>query len=323
MLVYGRNDEVIWASDGQRKLMPCSDYVSETYSSLFWKVLDAGMVGNKLAFNDPSGWLEAAIKTRKNSPNLDFINTYSWGRMLISQIILDNGISIQARLDITKSGIDSIIGHDGAGFGVSLALNIINDREKYQSVLNSLSISLALVGKSAQVIYKNSSFSDLLDVGDHVRIDEIGCIYAADPYDDMVLRQVIENAAVGAVDSMILPLRSRTAPVLAAVSAGSIPGTAVVAISRFGEDAASLCNSIRQAFGISPAEAETMVGIGLGRSVSQIANQRNGAEKTVYNQIHRVRESLRRSKFAVDDLVGIARLVTKISAISRPPGQQR
>lgn len=321
VLVYGRNDEVLWVNEGQRLLMPCTDYNDETYSSLFWKVLNAGMIGNRNAAIDPQGWLQYSNATRKNSPSLNFINTYPWGKMYVSQMVIDNGISIQARIDIRKIGIDYIVCDDSAGVDVAIALQTIKNRQYLQSLLDYLSIAVCLLDRSGGIICSNSSFDEFISEETHLIRDAQYRIHAIDQYDDMVFRQVIENAAAGSVGSMIVPLRSASSAILAAVSAGSVSGTAVLAVSRFGEDAESLAESIRQAFGITPAEADTMANIGLGRSVSQIAEDRNGAEKTVYNQIQRIRASLKRSNFAADDLASIAGLVVRIAAITRPPGR--
>lgn len=319
VLVYGRNDEVLWANEGQRLLMPCSDYNDETYSSLFWKVLNAGMIGNKTAPIDPQGWLQYSNATRKNSPSLDFVNRYPWGQMLVSQVVLDNGMSIQARIDIRKAGIDQLSGSDGTGVGFSLALQMVRERKWFQSALDSLSIGVCLLDRGGAVICSNTSFDEFLSGETHLIRDEQCRIRAIDRYDDMVFRQVVENAASGSVGSMIVPLRSASDALVAAISAGTVFGTAVLAVSRFGEDTASLAESIRQAFGLTPAEADTMANIGLGRSVSQIAEDRNGAEKTVYNQIQRIRSGLNRSKFAAHDLASIAGLAVRIAAITKPP----
>lgn len=321
VLVYGRNDEVLWANEGQRLLMPCTDYRDETFPSLFWKVLNAGMVGNKLAINNPSEWLASEIASRRVNQSLDSINTYPWGKMLFSQMSLDNGIIVQTRIDVKRAGIDCLSSSNCVGIGVPLALQILKERKQFQSLLNSLSIAVCLLDRGRVSICSNSSFDELLLEGAHLLRDEEGRVHAADHYDDMVFRQVVESAAAGSVDSMILPLRSANGAVVAAISAGTVSGTAVLVVSRFGEDAASLAESIRQAFGITPAEADTMANIGLGRSVSQIAEDRNGAEKTVYNQIQRIRSNLKRSKFAADDLASIAALVVRIAAITRHPSR--
>ncbi|WP_298372576.1 hypothetical protein [Azospirillum sp.] len=319
VLVYSKNDEIVWANDAQRALMPCSDYVDETYSSIFWKVFEAGFSGAKLAKDDPVSWLEGAIVSRNNSQNLDFINEYFWGRMLVSHIRLDDGVSVQARIDLKKSGLENYFRGETAGLGIMWALQMQRDITNLQSALDGLAIAVGLVDGDGRILHKNTSFSDMLSACDGLYQSEDNIILAVDVCDDMVVKQSIKNVTGGLLDSSFAPLRRATAPPLVmAVTAGDVPGTAVLAVSRFGEDHESLVAGIRQALGITPAEAAVIAGIGVGQSVAEIAVARNVTEKTTRNQVQSLRRALEGSRFAVGDLAGIASLVTKIAAITRP-----
>lgn len=321
VLIYSPDDEIVGANSAQRALMPCSDYVGETYSSFFWKVFAAGFSGAKLAKADPAAWLEGAIVSRHNSPNLDFVNEYSWGRMLVSHLRLDDGSSVQARLDLRKSGIEHYFNGEGAGLGVMWALQVQRDIRNLQSALDSLAVAVGLVDGDGLLLHSNASLSDMLAARDGMAQDGRGGIYATDACDAMVLEHAIKNVSSGFLTSSFAPLRrSLGAPLIVAVTAGDVPGTVVLAISRFGEDHKSLVTSIRQALGITPAEAEVIAGIGTGQSVADIAATRNVTEKTTRNQVQNLRRALTGSRFAVGDLAGIASLVTKIAAITRPPG---
>lgn len=321
ILIYSPTDEIVGVNDAQRALMPCSNYIGETYSSLFWKVFAAGFSGAKLAQADPQSWLEGAIASRRNSPNLDFVNEYSWGKMLVSHLRLDDGTSVQARIDLKKCGIEKYFTGEGAGLGVMWALQMRQDIRNLQSALDSLAIAVGLVDLNGQLLHSNASFSDMLSVNDGLVQNQEGKIFSLDIYDDIVLQQAIKNVSGGYLASSLAPLRRVSAPpLIMAVTAGEVPGTAVLAISRFGEDHESLVTSIRQALGVTPAEAEVIAGIGTGQSVAEVAASRNVTEKTTRNQVQNLRRALTGSRFAVGDLAGIASLVTKIAAVSRPNG---
>ncbi|MCW2244869.1 hypothetical protein M2352_000460 [Azospirillum fermentarium] len=319
VIVYDNDDRIVWVSDGQRTLMPCSDYADETYKSLFWKVLNAGMIGTRSAMADPAAWLEGAIAARRTSPNLDFTNIYPWGRMLVSHLRLDSGISVQARLSLKSTGICKYFGDPDIGLGVMWALRVQRHMHNMQSALNSLSIAIGLVDASGRLFNSNASFNEMLAACDGFMLTEDGDIKAIDVCDDLVLEQAVANVAEGLQPATYIPIRrSSQPPLIVAVSAGDLPGTAVLVVSRFGEDCASIASSLQQAFNMTPAEAEVAAGIGAGQSVADIAAARGVAEKTTYNQVRGVRSALRRSRFAVDDLAGIANLVTKIAAITSP-----
>ena len=323
VIVYDKDDKIIWVSDGQRTLMPCSDYADESYSSLFWKVFKAGLVGTKSAIPDPASWLEATVAARRTSPNLDFVNIYPWGRMLVSHLRLEDGVSVQARISLKAAGIDKYFGSYDTGLGVMWALRVQRHMQGMQSALDSLSIAVGLVDAEGRLVSSNASFREMLCARDALTLTSDECIRAVDVCDDMVLEQAVTHIASGAQPSTCIPIRRGTgAPLIAAISAGNQLGTAVIVVSRFGEDHASIVTSLRQAFNMSPAEAEIAAGIGNGQSVAEIAEARGVGEKTAYNQVRGIKSTLRRSQFVVDDLADIAGLVTKVAAITSPAGRK-
>lgn len=318
ILVFDAQDHILWANDGQRTLMPCSTYgTEETYESLFWTLLKSGCVGNKAAFADPQSWLNSAIIVRQCSSNLNFINIYPWGRMIVSLLRLDDGRSIQSRIDYKASGIARFLPEFDGGVGVLWALKMQERMRSLQTALDSLSVAVGLVDASGRLMHSNASLGDLLAAGDGLGVNEAGMMTATDPCDGIVLAQALENVARGAVAHQFVPLRRRRgAPLMMAVSRGDTDGTAVIALSRFGEDQAELASTVRQALNITPAEAEVISGIGTGMSVSEIAAARGVTEDTAYKQIKSVRAVMKKSRFGANDLAGIASLVTKIAAIA-------
>ncbi len=320
VLVFDASDHIVWANAAQRTLMPCSTYEpDETYESLFWSLLKAGRNGNKAARENPQAWLAKAVAARQCSPNMNFVNVYPWGRMIVSHLRLDDGRSVQSRIDYTSSGIAQFFPDFDGGVGVLWALKMQQRMRSLQTALDALSVAVGLVDASGRVLHRNASLDDLLIVGDGLLLDEGGRLAATDDCDGLVMAQALENVAAGILPHLFVPLRRRHAPpLMMAVSRGDVEGTAVVALSRFGEDQAELALTIRQALGITPAEAEVISGISTGMSVSEIAAARGVTEDTAYKQIKSVRATMRRSRFAANDLAGIASLVAKIAAISLP-----
>lgn len=320
VLVFDPSDHIIWANAAQRALMPCCGYeADDTYESFFWGALKSGRNGNKAARDDPHAWLAQAIAARQCSPNLNFVNVYPWGRMIVSHLRLEDGRSIQSRIDYTASGVARFFPDFDGGVGVLWALKMQQRMRSLQNALDALSVSVGLVDGNGRLFHRNASLDDLLMADDGLRLDEKGILAATDECDGIVLTQALENVAAGTLSHLFVPLRRRNAPpLMMAVSRGDVEGTAVIAISRFGEDQAELAGAIRQALGITPAEAEVIAGIGSGRSVSEIAASRGVTEDTAYKQIKSVRAAMRRSRFGASDLAGIASLVTKIAAISLP-----
>lgn len=321
VLVFDRDDRIMLANREQRRIMPCCDYTAnDTYSSLFWSLVEHGMTGNPVARKAPEEWLAGAIGARHNSPNLDFVNSYDWGRMLVSHLRLDDGTSIQARLDMRKTGMERYFDGPGMAMGVTRALRLRQDIRSLEGTLDTLGLAVALVDGHGCLLHANSSFSAMLEASDGLANLNGHHIAAIDRGDELVLQQALHNICAQALPVAYVPIRRRKGdPFVLAVSAGATPGTAILALTRFGEDLSEIASALRQALGVTPAEADVMVGLGAGRSVAELSQHRGVSTATTYQQIHAVKGTLRRHRFAAPDLPGIAGLVTGIAAITRTP----
>ena len=327
VLVFDGSDRIVAANEAQRRVMPCCAYGDDdTYSSLFWAALQAGMTGNKAAKEAPEEWLAASIGARRSSPNLDFVNVYPWGRMLVSHLRLDDGTSIQARLDMRKSGVDRYCGERSAGLGVLWATRVQREILGLQAALDNLSLGVALVedggtDSGVQLIHSNASFSDLLSGRDGLTVDEGGRLRAVDEYDDLSLSQALDDAVGGLTRTGYVPVRRRPGkqPLVLAISAGVAPGTALVTVTRFGEDEPEIAGTLMRAFGLPAVQAEVLAALGAGLTVEEIARRRGVAKGTTYLQVNHIKKTLKEFGFAVTDMAGLTALVAKIAAITSAP----
>lgn len=320
VLVFGSDDRVVGANSEQRRIIPLFEYSQEdTYSSMFWLMLEKGFTGNSSARDNPENWLNTAISTRRSNKVLHFSNVYPWGEAACSHILLDCGTSVQIRMNLEASGLTDYYGPRGIGLGVLWALRAQQEMRNLRGALDSLGLAVGLIGAGGRLAHRNSSFSEMLAEADGLLESEAGHIVAADPYDDMVLQQAIEYVASGAIPRAYAPVRRAAGqPHLLVISGGASPGTAVVTVSRFGEDAPEIANTLREAFGITPAEAEVMAALGCGATIPELAASRGTTVGTIYNQTTRIKSALKRSGFAALSPTGLPGLVSRIAAIARP-----
>lgn len=321
VLVFDGSDRIVAANEEQRRIMPCCDYgPGDTYTTFFWGAHARGMTGNKEASRDPSTWLAAAIATRRSSPNLDFVNHYPWGRMLVSHVRLEDGTSIQARLDIHKSGVARLFGERDAGLGVLWAIRVRREIQRLQAALDNLSLGVALLedggADGACLIHSNASFGDLLSGRDGLVLDENRRLLAVDEGDQMSLSQALDDALGGRARTGYVPIRRPgKQPLVLAVSAGETPGTALVTVARFGEDEPEIVGTLMQAFGLPAVQAEVLAALGSGLTVEEIAQRRRVAKGTTYLQVNQIKKSLKEFGFSVVDIAGMASIVSKISSV--------
>ncbi|CBS89188.1 helix-turn-helix transcriptional regulator [Azospirillum lipoferum] len=326
VLVFDAQDRILYANDEQRKLMPCCDYgKDDTYSTLFWLALKFGYTGNPNAKADPNGWLVRAIGARLNIQSMDFVNQYQWGAMLVSHFRLENGISIQARLDMRKNALDHYFTGPGSQIGVTRAIRLREEILGLESALDSLGLAVALISHNRKILHANASFKDMLRKEDGLTLSPVGReVVATDVCDEFVFQQAVENVTSGALPSTYVPVRRcRHDPLILAISAAVTPGAAIIAAARFGEDVKAINAALREALGFSIAEADVVTGIGQGKSVNQVALDRGVSEGSTYQHLHKARIKLKNSSFVAPDMAAIASLVTGIAAITRVPNRRK
>ncbi|WP_454021271.1 helix-turn-helix transcriptional regulator [Azospirillum sp. Marseille-Q6669] len=321
VVMYAPDDSIAWANDAQRRLVPELRYgAEETYETIFWCMLETGRIGNKMAASNPQQWLAFAVATRHSMANLEFVNTYPWGQMLVSQLRLDNGVSIQARVDLAIAGVDRYFNAPAVGVGVVMAAKAQRELKTFQATLDGLELGLALVNRSGSIIHANGSMRDLIKKCDGLEEAANRSLCACDQCDDMMLQRAISLAAERPMRTPVLvPIRrlNGRSPHLLAVSSGASPGTAVVVVSRFGESIDDIASALQQAFNLTAAEAQVTARLGAGMSIAEISHERGVSEGTVYNQVKAIKASLRRSNFAAKGLHDISALVMKVAAIAR------
>lgn len=321
LLVFDHDDQILFANDAQRQMMPVCSYNSyETYSSFFWGAFNLGLTGNASVKNDPQGWLKTAIAARKSNPVLHFGNSYPWGKASCSNFCIDSGVSIQIRINLTESCISDFTDMQGMGLGAMWAIRAQNEIRALKGALDSLGLAVGVINRNGKLLYRNASLIDLLESEDGLLVSEDGFLVILDPCDDMVVSQAIEHITGGLINRAYAPIRREAgSPLIMSISSGTTPGTAVLTISRFGEDMPEIAGALKEVFGISPAEADVMAALGSGASVPDLAAKRGTSEGTIYNQVSKVKTALRRSEFAAPTLAGAAGLVQRIAAIARVP----
>nr|WP_295828345.1 PAS domain-containing protein [uncultured Azospirillum sp.] len=317
VLVFDRQDRIVNANKAQRALMPVCGYdAGDTYATFFWGAFRSGGAGNRSAKADPETWLRIATLSRQASPSLDFVNDYSWGRAHCSNVRADNGMSVQIRVNISSSEIGRYLEAQSFGVGALWALQKQQEVSALRAALDALGLAVAIVS-NGRIAFQNASFREMTDEDDGLLITADGALATECEADCLILQQALSAASSAGATTHIPVRRMRGSALVAAVAPGARPGAAIITVSRFGEDAPEVASALRQLFGITPAEAAVMAGLGGGASVPELADRRGTSEGTIYNQVARIKSVAKRSEFAASSLGCIVGLVQRIAAITR------
>ncbi|WP_147395139.1 helix-turn-helix transcriptional regulator [Azospirillum cavernae] len=317
VLVYSPTDQIIWANGSQRRIAPVSDYTSETHESLFWKLLEAGLIGNRVAVANPADWISNVRIARRLNTGLDWISEYPSGRMSVSHRLYGDGTCVQSRVCIQTSGVENYINTKIRGNSFEEMLTVNDFLNNMHCSLNLLDLAVGIFDVNMNRFHLNDSFIDLISSETSMMFDDFGRIRATDPDDCAKLDCAVSSAATLQDFYKVLPLSYSGGVHFASISSGQSLGTAIIVISRFGEDDAAIASALERALGLHPAEARVAALIGSGLGPGEIARRRSTSEATVYTQIRNIKDKLRGTKFAAGDLTSLAALVFKISAITR------
>lgn len=319
VIVFSPDDQVLLTNPQHRELMPCGDYeAGETYESLFWKLLAAGRNGNPAAKKDPIGWLARAKGSRINSANMDFVNIYDGQKFLVSHHRLDDGTSVQARLSMAATGLESYFSGVEANLGVTRAIRLRNEIRNLEAALDSLGLAVAIVDQRGSLLHANASFADMLDDQDGLTDHTGHGVVACDEHINIMFQQAVRHVANKLQPQTFVPIRRRRGETLCmAVSPGYSHGTAILAIARFGEDFTEVTTALKQVFGLTPAESEVIASVGLGQALPEVAGSRGVEMGTIYRTIDNAKKRFRAKQIISPDLPVISNLVTGIQAITR------
>lgn len=309
VVLFDDSDNIVWANARQREILPCSSYVGETYEGLFWSAYHAGFLGNAGAREHPTAFLSlAAIERRAEFAQT--INEYPrLGRVALTHRRFA-GYSLQLRFPI-----DQVDTSDPEGV-LMAAVIATRDAAAMRYALDRVSTGVIIVDGQSRLLYRNAAGEELARQGRLLSGDGILCPPQAAEWASWF--SALEAAISGAWAPVIL-LSGGGGGLHTAVSfgPGKNPGTAILLISPLEARVAPDIGAGLTALGLSRSEASVLQLLAMGRTVEEIARQRDGAEKTVHIHLGNARRKLRVHELAADSHVQLANLVLAIAAITR------
>jgi DNA-binding CsgD family transcriptional regulator len=188
----------------------------------------------------------------------------------------------------------------GVPFGLASARGIAEG-------LSVVGHPVALIGRDGRVLHMNARFERLIGDGVHVKA---GCIGSWRADADRALAAAINRAVRHGTRreplSVVLPRRQRLRPLVAHVApAGGLapdnphPVAAIVVLTDLRAASQGPAeNVLRQAFGLTPAEARLAKQIAAGKTLADIARQGGSARETLRTRLKGIFAKTRTSRQA-------------------------
>lgn len=318
VILFDAQDNIVWVNERQRALMPCTDYVGETYSSLFWRALDKGLVGNPVAVSRPQMWLEFMILERASKRLGQSINRYAWGDMALTHRRFDDGSSIQIRFPTNGAEAEN---------PERLLLEAVEARREAASLrhaLDNLDIGVAMTDERGRLHHANASMHRILSQDLGLALSDARLIEPLHPADYHVWQSALALAASGYAPTVLMLPGGDDEPPLLAVSV--VPGThprtvALLASPLRAGFGRSHVGGLSEAFAIPVEDSDILAKLASGQTLQEIAAQRRketgGKVIAPFLPAAGVRRALRRHHLTTDNHAEIAAPVLRVTTITR------
>ncbi len=319
VILFDAADNIVWVNERQRALMPCTDYVGQTYSSLFWSALDRGMVGNPVAASKPHMWLEFSRLERSSKRLAQSINRYAWGDMALTHRRFDDGSSLQIRFATSGADADS---------PERLLLDAVAARREaaaLRQALDNLDVGVAILDADGGPVHVNAAFRHLLALDLGLALTDRGRVDPIHPEDYRVWQSAIAMARSGYGHSTLMMPAGDEAPLLAVTIMPGVQQESilVLATSLRGTFGASHLAGLSEALGIGEDDAQVIAHIANGLSLREIAarhrKENDGNVVSPFQHVAGIRQALRRHHLTVDNQAQIVALIQRIASITRIP----
>lgn len=319
VILFDAQDNIVWVNERQRALMPCTDYIGQTYSSLFWRALEKGMVGNPVAKERPQLWLEFTNLERATKRLAQSVNRYAWGDMAVTHRRFDDGSSVQIRFPTNGADADS---------PERLLLNAAEARYEalaLRHALDNLDLGVAIVDEIGRPLHINAALRTMIGQNLGLDVTDRDQLKPLHPVDHDLWQSALALAGADYAPTLMMVPGADEPPLLAlSIFRGVHPGTIVVLAARLRPDFSDRdANNLAEAFGMPKDQAKVMTSLANGQTLQEIAAQHRlvttGNVVSPFFNPAGVRQILRRHQINGDNQAQIATLVLNVSAITRYP----
>lgn len=310
VIVYDASDQIVWVNRRQRQIMPCSDYVGETYTSLFWKVVEAGMTGNPMARQAPAEFLALIKEARRTNDFLSAVNRYPWGAMVTTNRRAPTGWTLQLRFD-AQGALPGLETPEALLMG---AIRAQRDAAAARHALNEVDHPVAIIGDDGRRLFANAAFAELIHAKMGLTI--VAGIFQPINDGDLPSWQRMLRDATGIPVFMHSLIGKPTMAVSA--TRGVNPGTLIVLATPCGDGLSRFqADHIARLLGVTQAQAEVLGLLADGRLIKEIAALRDTTEDTTAHQLMSTRKVIRAQGIQIENQVQLVNFIRRIAAITR------
>lgn len=293
--LYDENDNIIFTNPEYRRIYKYADFsVPQTYDSVTWKVVEAGLVDDHVFLSDPQAWLRGAHNFRSGHRLAQYIVHHNTGRTYLAHHQLIEGVGkIAIRFDFTKKIISNEMREDFHDCN----FDIFHSRRSRINFHHNTKFPSAVVSITGKLIDANKEFMDIIERDDGVSIlsgrlsiDSLSCNRTF--YE--ILERTSNTSGKSSGDVIKIPrkdgkkiyiisIRPLRASMLSSIS--EVRGASLVSFMDPDFQPTIDPEIVQKIFDLTAAEARVAVSIAHGSDLAEIALSHNVSVGTVRNQL--------------------------------------
>lgn len=308
MIIFRPDDGIAYASGGAVRRYPfLTTSPGSTFATLFWGIVDSGMLDGADLRMAPSDHLQMASAVRRANDVLDFTKTYRGARLICQHRRLPSGWSAQLRVNIEGLRIAG-----EAPVSVVDAIERSRETTRLSAALNRLPIGVLYADRTGCLRWRNAAAADVLAAG--AGLGKLGQpILFADAAAQTAFSDAVQAVfRTRATAYVLLPVAGQQR--LASVAPASYSDEVLVLIAPEKPGDEELDGALA-ALGLSPAERRIATAVGHGQSPAEVGVSTGKSRDTVRCQLKGIYKKLGLN-MGVASQRGLARLIGQVTSIS-------
>ncbi|WP_143266467.1 helix-turn-helix transcriptional regulator [Azospirillum oryzae] len=321
-MLFMPDDRIGFVSDNVRSRYPFFGFPDgATFPDLYWSIVHTGMSTAESLVVPPADYLAMIVNSRRANPVLDFRKRYQVEGSAVDlqchHRALPDGWTAQVRVDVAQLRVRGWVAGT-APRSVFEMLNTVHETERFEALLNRLSLGVAIVGRDRSVRWANAAARFALLGGLGCTVQD-GRLVALDAAADIRLGELVQAAADHGRGGF-LGMPSASNPTMVSVGAGLSVGDAVILIPPPAPVEAVVRDALGT-LGLSPGQCDVALSIVTAGGPAEAAASTGRAYATVRKQLVRIYAVLGLS-FGVTSQRALAHLIGQVASIAGARPQQ-
>lgn len=307
-------DDILLANGPGQRLYPDADWTRPVpFDECFWYGLRAGATQDRRIAANPEFHLQTVKAFRSISPAFRFQRRYGGTLFDRHHVRLDARWNAQLWLPVQDDRRLTDFTLTPQSTVADLRRHGAQERalSRLMALVNGMGVCVGVADAAGRMVDYTPSMVSFLSESNGLYLDEHDVLACASPQVTERLRASIAQVALGRLPATMVAVPVPGAAPLQVGLLASSPGDpcAIVAISH-SDTPERFADILREAYGLTPAEADVAVQIGAGVQIDEIVEASGRSRHTVKAQV----DSAKR-KIGVDRQHALAHLLTKAAAI--------